>query len=427
MNPIVIIADDLTGAADTGVQFCPFCDDTVLISYRQLSHTQTLDPGSATALYTNSRALDKMSAHARLRSVARQLIKLEPLWIYKKIDSCLRGNPGAETEALMDELAYDVSFVAPAFPEMGRTTVNGTHLVHGIPLAQTEISRDPVTPVTESDLAKIIKNQSRYPVGHIPLNLLEGEETILQDEIERQIRGGNRHIVFDATCRAHLDRIARLVFSSSHRILPVGSAGLAAGIGGLLPPGPIAKHHHHRSAEDGHRLLVCGTNSEVTRRQIKTLMATYPYEEIALDPAILIEEDRKDDYTNRVSLVQSKLSAKHSIVTIDASRQSPAATQQLISQETAQAMIQGLGRFLSTVMTGIRPGFLFLTGGDTADAVLTSVGAEGIRILGEIVTGVVQGTLIGGHLDSLPVVTKAGAFGGDDTLVVLHETWQRNV
>jgi D-threonate/D-erythronate kinase len=421
MDNFVIIADDLTGAADTGVQFSPFCDGTVLISYRQLPYTETLDPGSATALYTNSRALDKMSAHTCLRAVARQLIKLEPLWLYKKIDSCLRGNPGAETEALMVELAYDVSFIAPAFPEMGRTTLDGAHLVHGIPLAQTEISRDPVTPVTESDLAKIIRSQCRYPVGHIPLNLLEGEETILQDEIERQIHGGSRHIVFDATCRGHLDRIARLVFSSSHRILPVGSAGLAAAIGGLLPPGPIVKHHHHSFAEVGHHLLVCGTNSEVTRRQIKTLVAVYNYEEIALDPDILIAEHRKNDFANRVSLVQSKLSAKHSIITIDASRQSAAATQQLISQTMAQAMIQGLGRFLSTVMIGIRPGLLFLTGGDTADAVLTSVGAQGIRILGEFVAGVVRGTLIGGPLDSLPVVTKAGAFGGDDTLVVLHE------
>jgi uncharacterized protein YgbK (DUF1537 family) len=361
-----------------------------------------------------------MSAHTRLRSVARQLIKLDPLWIYKKIDSCLRGNPGAETEALMDELAYDVSFIAPAFPEMGRTTVDGTHLVHGIPLAQTEISRDPVTPVAESDLVKIIESQSRYPVGHIPMNLLEGEATLLQAEIEGQIHAGSRHIVFDATCRAHLDRIARLVFSSSHRILPVGSAGLAAGIGSLLPPRPMVKNHRS-SAEDGHFLLVCGTNSAVTRRQIQTLVAVYPYEEIVLDPDILIAEDRKADFTHRVSLVQSTISTKHSIVTIDTSRQSPTATQQLISQESAQAMIQRLGRFMSTVMTGTRPGLLFLTGGDTADAIVSSAGAEGIRILGEIVTGVVRGTLIGGSLDGLPVVTKAGAFGTDDTLVVLHE------
>jgi uncharacterized protein YgbK (DUF1537 family) len=89
-------------------------------------------------------------------------------------------------------------------------------------------------------------------------------------------------------------------------------------------------------------------------------------------------------------------------------------------------MIEGLGCFLAAVLTKTRPGLLFLTGGDTADAVLTSAGGKGIRILGEIVTGVVQGTLIGGPLDGLPVVTKAGAFGGDDTLVVLHEAWQRS-
>ncbi len=314
MDQIVIIADDLTGAADTGVQFCPFYEHTVLISYLQLSGPEapnsTFLPRGATALYTNSRALAVKTARERLGSVARRLSKLEPLWIYKKIDSCLRGNPGAETEALMDELAYEVSFIAPAFPEMGRTTVNGIHLVHGIPVGQTEISRDPLTPVTESDLCTIIQGQCRYPVGHIPLKCLEGDEAALRDEIGRQIRGGIRHIVFDTTCRAHLDRIAGLIFSSSHRILPVGSAGLAAGLCSLLPPGPVLKIHDHRSSESGNHLLVCGTNSEVTGRQIKTLVEVYPYEEIALDPGILIDEHRRDDFFNSVSLVRSKLSVQ---------------------------------------------------------------------------------------------------------------------
>ena len=426
MNQILIIADDLTGAADTGVQFCPFYDDTILISYLHLSNALVPASGSAVALYTNSRALVEKTARERLRSIARRFSKFEPPWIYKKIDSCLRGNPGVETEALMVELGYEASFIAPAFPEMGRTTVNCIHLVHGIPVGQTEISRDPVTPVTESDLCRIIQSQSRYPVGHIPLNLLEAEEAALPNEIEHQIRGGIRHIVFDTTCRKHLDRIARLILSSSHRILPVGSAGLAAGFGGLLPPGPILKTHDHRTSEDGNHLLVCGTSSEVTRRQIKTLVEVYPYEEIALDPGILTDEHQRDAFLNSASLVRSRLSAKHIVITIDSAQHSPASARQLNQQQAAQSMIAGLGRFLSAVLAETRPGFLFLTGGDTADAVITSAGGKGIRILGEVVTGVVEGTLIGGPLDGLPVVTKAGAFGGEDTLVVLHETWQKS-
>jgi len=426
MNQIVIIADDLTGAADTGVQFCPFNDSTVLMSYFQLPRAEALTSGQTVAFYTNSRALEMMTARKRLQSVAKRLAELKPLWIYKKMDSCLRGNPGAEAEALMDVLAYDVSFIAPAFPEMGRTTVNGIHLVHGIPVGRTEISRDPVTPVTESNLCTVIQSQSRYPVGHIALNFLEGEEVALRDEIERQIRSGHRHIVFDTTCREHLDRTAGLIFSSSHKILPVGSAGLAAGLSGLMSPGPILKSHNRRSFKDGNHLLVCGTNSEITRRQIKTLVEVYPYEEIALDPGMLTDEHRRDVFLDSTSLVRSKLSANHIVVTIDVSQQSRVSARQLKQSPAALSMTKGLGRFLAAVMAETRPGLLFLTGGDTADAVMTAAGAEGIRILGEVTTGVVQGTLIGGPQDGLPVVTKAGAFGRDDTLVVLHETWQGN-
>ena len=421
MNQIVIIADDLTGAADTGVQFCRFYDDVVLRSYLQLPKSTSLDSGSATAIYTNSRFLDLKAASDQLRSVACRLKKTKLPWIYKKIDSCLRGNPGAETEALLDELAYDISFIAPAFPEMGRTTVDGTHFVHGIPLGQTEISRDPVTPVTESALNKIIESQCRYPVGHIDLNLLDGEETAIRDEIECQIRAGIRHIVFDAAARKHLDRIARLSYSTTYKILPVGSAGLAAGFNIFWSPKIKSKKRHHRFVVDGHHLIVSGTSSEVTAQQISALVKKYPHEKIALDPCMLIDQATSNDVSNKVSNLRSTLSTQHTIITIDSSEHCAVAPQAQNRQPSAHLIVKGLGRLLSTVLADIRPAIIFLTGGDTADAIITAIGAQGIRLVGEILTGVVQGTLMGGPMDGLPIVTKAGAFGAEDTLVVLHE------
>ena len=68
--------------------------------------------------------------------------------------------------------------------------------------------------------------------------------------------------------------------------------------------------------------------------------------------------------------------------------------------------------------------FIFATGGDTADAVLSAAGARGIEIFGEVVTGMVQGAILGGPRDGMPMVTKAGAFGNKNALVVLHETWK---
>ncbi len=238
MEKIVIIADDLTGAADTGVQFCHFFEETLLLPYHQLARGfEEISPSASQALsiYTSSRAMDARAAGDRVGSVGRQLSKSESTWVYKKVDSCLRGNLGAEIEAVMDTLGFELSYIAPAFPEMGRTTVNDVHRVHGTPVSETEILQDPVTPVTDSHLSRIIAAQSRYPIGHVVLNFLDADEAGLQGEIERQIRLGVKHVVFDSTSQGHLDRIARLIFSSERRILPVGSAGLATSLGRLLP------------------------------------------------------------------------------------------------------------------------------------------------------------------------------------------------
>jgi uncharacterized protein YgbK (DUF1537 family) len=116
------------------------------------------------------------------------------------------------------------------------------------------------------------------------------------------------------------------------------------------------------------------------------------------------------------------LSVNHIIVTIDFSRPLVASSRHLSQKQGAQLLLDGLERFLEQVLMETKPGLLFLTGGDTADAAITAAAAKGIRIFGEITTGVVRGTLIGGILDGVPVVTKAGAFGGEDTLVVLHKT-----
>jgi uncharacterized protein YgbK (DUF1537 family) len=85
---------------------------------------------------------------------------------------------------------------------------------------------------------------------------------------------------------------------------------------------------------------------------------------------------------------------------------------------------QGLELFVASVLREAEPDFIFATGGDTAEAVLNAVQANGIQIFGEVVTGMVQGKILGGLKNDLPMVTKAGAFGHEDALVVLHDAWQ---
>jgi uncharacterized protein YgbK (DUF1537 family) len=62
---------------------------------------------------------------------------------------------------------------------------------------------------------------------------------------------------------------------------------------------------------------------------------------------------------------------------------------------------------------------LVLTGGETAVGVGRRLGAVGVRLEGEVEPGIPVGTLIGPR--PYRVVTKAGAFGGEDTLVRVVE------
>jgi len=423
---IVIVADDLTGGADTAVQFCPFFDETVLVPYHQLLDVFTEKNGAvsrAVSIWTNSRALQADIAHERLKSVASQFSQFKPKWIYKKIDSCLRGNLGAEIEAVMDTLGFELSFIAPAFPEMGRTTVNDIHRIKGIPVSRTEISQDPVAPVTESRLSRVVAQQSRYRVGHIALDLLQGDEIRLQEEILRLAGHGARHIVFDCTSRNDLDNLSRLLLASERRILPVGSAGLAASFGHLLPRKPCARKHESRALVHGNHLLVSGTASEVTKRQIAALVQTYPYKEIVLAADLLTNGGQRDALIKKASDAAAVLSSANMIIRVGPAAGAQAHKSRSKRLRAAEWIAQGLGFFVAAVLKRCKPAFVFATGGDTADAVLTAVNGGGLRILGEIISGMVEGRLLGGPLKGLPMITKAGAFGKENALVVLHDTW----
>jgi uncharacterized protein YgbK (DUF1537 family) len=429
MQKIVIIADDLTGAADTGVQFCPFFDHTILVSYRQLFRAGAGDllpfPG-AMAVYTNSRALETHTARRRTISIARRLSQASSLWVYKKVDSCLRGNPGAETEALMDELGYSLSFIAPAFPAMGRTTVHDIHRVHGIPLHATELSKDPVAPVSESVVSRLIAAQCRYPVDHVDLCFLEGDEEGLRAEIRRRARLGVRHMVFDAVTDTHLDRIARLALTMDDRVLPVGSAGLAAGLGHCLTDGPKTRPGPPAKCGRGSILMVCGSTSVVTRLQVETLTSIYPYTVLRLDSGDLTGRRRDRLRLSKIDTARRILSCGHLVITVGGSPDDGEQTDTPGGHRGAESIAKALGHLVAKILAAARPGLLFLTGGDTADAVLTAAGVERIDIRGEIIPGVAEGTLSGGALEGVAVVTKAGAFGQEDTLVRLHEIWKKD-
>jgi len=414
---VAVIADDLTGAADTGVQFAAIGAPIYLTPVETLSlGCSWLAAAVGISVYTATRDLSAPEAGACVRSAAQALSDPHPRWIYKKVDSCLRGNLGAEIDALLDTLGLDMALVAPALPVQGRITVGGIHKVYGTPLAQTQFASDPLTPITCSSLAEVLAYQSQYGINRVNVDAY-GDPDRLQRAVQRERERGCRLIACDAATQMHLDELAALVIRNREHLLPVGSAGLAASLAGqltfdrMVKPAPVSGLQR--------LLMVCGTSAQATHEQLDALLDKYPGVRHELAFGWLITASALDHRRCADKLLAAWTGGV--LVLTVRSLQSASPTPDL---KRAAAGLGGLA--LEVMRTGQVDG-LFLSGGETADAVRRAAGGEAIELQQEILPGLMFGRWVGGVVDGLPVVTKAGAFGDKQTLVTLYERLSKKI
>jgi D-threonate/D-erythronate kinase len=412
---IAVIADDLTGAADTGVQFCPAVGSIYLTGpdVPELSECARLTSGIA--VFTNTRHAAAAAAGRIAGDVAMKIRSLHPRAVYKKIDSCLRGNIGSEIDALVLTMGYMASFVAPAFPRQGRITVADWHRINGVPVAETEIGRDPLCPVRESRLSVLLSGQSRLPVGHVDLTCMEKGADALVARVQALLKSGCRHIAFDASQPEHLSAVVNLARHHFSGILLVGSAGLAAGMADSLTgsmsvkavrTAPLCRPKLKKP------LFVCGSASQVLAEQRDMLVRRTGFPLKVLDPALLSLPEagcRRSQLAG--NLASTWLEGGLILCIAPFSQSKPAAA--------PERVMQGFAEVTASLIRRSSPDGIFLSGGDTAESVCWQIGAEGIRLIEEVLPGLTRGELVGGRHDGMPVVTKAGTFGSPQTLVQL--------
>lgn len=129
---IAIIADDLTGALDTSAPFA-MAGRSVVVAPRPAGLESALATGAnVVVVNTASRALPAGEAARIVRAVAEGLVAARPALVFKKIDSRLKGNIGAETAAIADAFGFAAIRVAPAVPEQGRVTRRGAVAGRGV-------------------------------------------------------------------------------------------------------------------------------------------------------------------------------------------------------------------------------------------------------------------------------------------------------
>jgi uncharacterized protein YgbK (DUF1537 family) len=410
-----ILADDLTGATDTGLQFAKSGRRTcVSLTWPVTAACDVL------VVDLDSRSRTALEARERAATATRSILSSGTQRLYKKIDSTGRGHIGAELEGTLSEFPCDGALVCPAFPQLGRAVRDGLIYVGGVRLDCTEFTRDPLWAATTASLETIIRRQSDAAMASIRLEQIRRGPADLDAWLGELFRRGARLVVADAETSDDLRCIAEALSRGGRRVLPVGSAGLAEWLADSLGRPPRAPRP--LSLGPGPVLVVAGTMNRIGLAQLARLvdggaaLAVLDLER-ALDNPLEAGQSIAPDVIRHlwtagrvvVSLVDPRKPTPDLRWTMESRNLTPG--------RVTERLIEALARAAARAMDAVGPAALILTGGDTARAVCGALGIQALEITREAAPGVPISLLQGGRWDGLPVVTKAGGFGEPETLV----------
>ena len=390
-----VVADDLTGAADTAVQFATAGWPTRLALGRD---GDVGDVRGVVALSTDSRASGEHARQTTADAVGA-LRERGAQRLYLKVDSTLRGSVAAQAAGALEAWGSGATaLVCPAYPAMGRVVVDGVASADGSPLEDGPAGQDPVTPVTTSVLTDLLPGS---------VHLSAASCTDAADLLGAVARAGAAVVCVDAADDGDLDTIAEAVVLGGERVVAVGSAGLARALAVRWHPlddvdpsssdpspggGPVVVTvtSLHATALEQVRHLVAGGGSLVHLRPTAGDL-------LDLDPAWRQRLDAAVDGGARVVAISAP---------VDRSADADPAR---IATGMADAVAHLHRR---APLRGV-----VAVGGDGASALARRWSAASITVRGAVAEGVPHGVLDGGEADALPVVTKAGGFGAPETLL----------
>lgn len=410
---IGVLADDLTGAFDTGVQYRNW-GLSVEVFIGDVKDTSKLGGVDVVVVDTESRGLKKEDAFSRVYRAAERLTKFGAEILYKKVDSTLRGNIGTELDAAMEASKAKFAFFAPAYPTYGRTTLAGKQLVNNTPLDKTEYVNE--LGAKTAEISALIGVQSKRKVGLVGFDIVKGGVDLIKTRVERLKKDGVEVAVFDVLTEKHLIDIVR---AAGDTRMFVGSAGFASEMPlglRLRSPKPV--------------LSVCGSTRRLSMIQVRNLQSRLGFKEVDLRILKLIDGEAaaKVEVDRCVSEAVEALKAGVDVSITSSPKESSVkdfvsyALQRGFKDTEAKLFIEeAIGEITSAIIKNVEVLGLILTGGATSLIVCQKLGVDSVSIVKEIEPGIPLLTLSNG----IPAVTKAGGFGVEDSLVQATQKLRR--
>jgi uncharacterized protein YgbK (DUF1537 family) len=403
MQKVIVIADDLTGAGDAGLQFRKRGLSTIVLTDLErfeeaYQRFEVLCFDAATRYETPKKVQAKLSKISNLLKK-----KKAPRLVFKKVDSALRGHVALEVDYLLNAMQQPYAVVAPSFPLLNRVTVEGVHMIAGRPVAESEFGRELPPSLKESSLPSLIKEETSRVVTHIFLERVRLGDRALAQAVDTVVHEGATVITFDASTNDDLRTIARAALAKTTPPLLVGSAGLADRVAEAFA---LLLSQRVRGA-----LVIAGSMSSATKAQVD--YATRQGAHHASVDARMVQQalQAKGNHSPFYQDLLGRLAKGQSVILTTYGLSAPE------DEQALKSVYRFLGKMAKDLLTESHTiAGLVLTGGEMAFQILQALEASGVRLEGEVEPAIPFGYLIGGEFDGLPVITKAGSFGAEDTL-----------
>jgi uncharacterized protein YgbK (DUF1537 family) len=412
---LAAVADDVTGGTDLASLWRRE-GLTVMQTFGVPS--KALPPADAIVVSCKTRTAPVADAVTAARAAFSFLRQIGASQLYFKycstFDSTDTGNIGPVIEAGLDYLNADFTIACPAYPALQRTVYRGHLFVGDALLSDSPMRSHPLTPMTDSNLVRVLQRQCKRTVGLIPFEAVESGPVATHRCLMKHRSIGDSIVIADALNDEHLDTLA--VATSEFPFVTGGAA-----LGGVLARqrrGQAPCDTWHPPEPTGGAVAVLsGSCSEATRRQVSFVAERMP--SLPLDPVAL-----DNDYLRRVGEWAMNAMARGSLLIYSTAEpmvvEGVHAT--LGRQRSAKNIEDAFGRIAQHLAAaGVR--HFIVAGGETAGAVIDALGIKVMAFGDEIDPGVPWAYSV--DPPGYTLALKSGNFGSHEFFAkavgVVHE------
>lgn len=404
---LAVIADDLTGALDTGIKFAGGSTQ-VQVWAGELPGDQAR---SADILVVDGelRHSSPEQAYKDCYEIVRRVLDAGAERLYIKTDSALRGNIGPMFQAALDASGWDFAAFVPAFPQMDRVTRKGVHYISGVPVHESVFGKDPFEPVRSSQVADLfrgLKVETQLFERRDPLAPLTGRSTVG---------------IFDAESNEELDRIAGDLKNAGRFRLLGGCAGFASRLSG-----PLGLEQGVRSLAPDERplLVLCGSLNPISKDQL-AFGESRGGIRLSLDSGQLVPEYVNGPEGKKLVDRIGETMRLGRDVLLDTAGSMDQNQENGCRETVAQALGALMYRLLHNPhIEKYQP---MVIGGDTLMGLIHHLPVSQISPLAEPVPGVVLSQIQVGDGQTRTLLSKSGGFGQKELLSQLHEALAKGV